>query len=247
MKRELIIGLAAGLIFGASTAVDAETILGTGTGALLGGDLTDPENDGVESEVNPVTGFDWVSIDANQEAYFTLEGGGVNEGSFDIFDNKVGGGEAKYCCGGPTWNVTVQFDQQYTLTHFTATSSNDSPGRDPDVWQILGSNDGVNWVTIFSEDNDAAGSPGNGATHQFWTARNQVIRFDGGGADFETPAGYSWFRLNVDSAAGTTGNSGGNLALGELELFGNPIPEPTSLAVLCAGLLGLHRRGRRIH
>ena len=42
------------------------TILGTGTGALLGGDLTDPEDDGNDGTVSG-SNFNWVSINASSK------------------------------------------------------------------------------------------------------------------------------------------------------------------------------------
>ena len=54
------------------------------------------------------------------------------------------------------------------LTSFTLTSSNDSPERDPLAFSILGSNDGVNFETIFAYDNEF----GN-----LFTARNQTLVF----------------------------------------------------------------------
>lgn len=244
MKTYLLaLATAVTLPIGFSGNAFAESILGTGTGALLGGDLTDPENDGVEG-LGDGSNFNWVSISASTEANFG--GFGSNEASFDIFDNQVGGGNAKYCCGGAPWNVTVELDTQYRLTHFTMTSSNDSPGRDPDVWQIQGSNDGILWTDIYAADNNDLGADNSrlDADSSIWTARNQVIRFDDGGVDFNDPAYYNWFRLNVDSVAGW-GAGGGEVALGELELFGDPIPEPTSAVIGLIGLGGLIARRRR--
>ncbi len=59
-------------------AAAALTVLGAGTAALLGGDLTDPENDGNDATG---AGFNWVSTAASSENYFG------NEGALDAFDN----------------------------------------------------------------------------------------------------------------------------------------------------------------
>ncbi len=66
----------------------AEEVLGTGTGSLLGGDLTDPENDG-----NP-------EADVGYNAKFTSSeepGFAGGENAFNVFDNQLGGGNAKWC------------------------------------------------------------------------------------------------------------------------------------------------------
>ncbi|MCZ7634645.1 MAG: hypothetical protein M5U12_00345 [Verrucomicrobia bacterium] len=73
-------------------------ILGVGADFLLGGDLTDPENDGIDAlgmATDP--SWNWKSISASHEPDF--EGG---ENAFNIFDNKVGGGNDKWCCDDPT-------------------------------------------------------------------------------------------------------------------------------------------------
>ena len=75
-------------------------ILGTGTGALIGGDLTDPENNGVDGSD---TNWNWTSILASEENYWS------SEGAYNVFDNKVGSQDDKWCCGGsPQW-IYVQF------------------------------------------------------------------------------------------------------------------------------------------
>ena len=107
--------------------------LGTGTAALIGGDLTDPEDDGVDGAH---TNWNWTSISASSEEKWT------SEGSFNVFDNKVGATNNKWCCNGPTQWISVGFSQPYILSHFTITSGNDVAGRDPDIWKIQGSNDG---------------------------------------------------------------------------------------------------------
>lgn len=120
------------LLIGGGSAY-ASSVLGTGAGALLGGDLTDPEDNGVDGSD---TNWNWTSILASSENYW------ASEGAYNVFDNKVGGGSDKWCCNGPTQWIYVQFSESYVLSHFTITSGNDSTGRDPDIWKIQGSNDG---------------------------------------------------------------------------------------------------------
>lgn len=207
----------------------AVTSLGTGTGALLGGDLTDPDNninDNVPASPNGGSGFNWVSATATTEPWFSPGIG--SEGAFDVFDNKVGGGETKWCCAGPTQSVTVQLPERYVLTHFTIAAGNDVPGRDPDVWFIEGSEDGSNWTTIFSYDNDGV-SP--------FAQRFEVLRYDGDGDDFARPGQYNWYRYRVTSTVI------GNHQINEIELFGDfeqsviPTLGPFGLLIL-ALLLG---------
>ena len=171
------------------------SILGVNAAALLGFDLTDPDGNGNDTTN---TGFDWVSISSSQggDPSSTGEGSGGN-----VFDNKVGGGEAKWCCNGAPQHVTVEFAAYTSLQHFTITSSNDAPERDPRVWEIQGSNDNIHFAPITRFDFTPAA---------IWTARNQVVRIN-------LPANsqpYKYIRYQVYSSGSTLH------ALGEIEYFG---------------------------
>ncbi len=142
-------------------------ILGVGAASLVGGDLTDPNDDGLDAMDGAFDpSWNWAGIDASHEPDF--EGA---EAAYNIFDNKVGGGTDKWCCDDPTLDnpvwVAVQFKSPVSLTYFTVTSGNDSPGRDPTNWAIQGSNDGVAYTDIYHFN----------ATTVPWTERNQVVKF----------------------------------------------------------------------
>ncbi len=209
------------LVLVGPAVASAQTLRGYGTGALQLGGLTDPENDGVDSVANAVGNglFNGIFF-ANQEPNFTnaITGG---EGAFDLFDHKVGGGEAKYCCNGGEQNIGVDFSgKQFVLTRFNIASDNDSgTARDPDIWAIQGSNDGLTWTNIYSYNVDGT-SPfdfGGGSVE------NKVLQYDGNGVDFAMPAGYSQFRFTASSYG-----SGNVLGLSELEFFGVTRPEFTA-------------------
>ena len=68
-------------VIGTSDMAHAEEVLGTGTESLIGGDLTDPEDDG---EPDADKGYD-ATFSANDEPGF---GGG--EFAFNVFDNRLG-------------------------------------------------------------------------------------------------------------------------------------------------------------
>ena len=175
-------------------------VLGTGTGALLGGDLTDPEDDGIDEEN---TNWNWTSIDANS-THKSWSG----EGAYNVFDNKVGSSDDKWCCkNGFPFFLSVGFSQPYVLSHFTIASGNDVPGRDPDVWKIQGSNDGNNWTDIFVYNNDGVSPWGSD--------RLEVLRYNGNGDDFNTPNAYSYFRYYATSSVSV------HHQINEIEYFGN--------------------------
>ena len=221
----LIIGLLSVFLIdlGKVSEVNARVILGTGTSSLIGGDLTDPEDDGVDGTDGAAGNWNWTSILASSENAWT------SEGAYNVFDNQVGGGDMKWCCEGPTQSIYVQFSTTYVLTHFTITSGNDGAVRDPDQWEIQGSNDGTNWTTIFEYDDDGT-SP--------FTARLQVIRYNGSGDDFDTPDAYSYFRYIVTSVV-----SGSMHQINELEFFGtestsssSSTTDPTTDSVVLGGI-----------
>lgn len=173
-------------------------VRGAGTSALIGGDLTDPENNGVDGAA---TNWNWIAINA------TSENSWAAEGAYNIFDNKVGAGDDKWCCDPAPQSIAVQFAQPYVLTQFTLASGNDTPERDPTRWYIEGSNDGTNWTVIYGWETGT--SP--------FSQRLEVLEFNGNGGDFATPASYSWFRYRVQT------NGDALLQINELELFGVPV------------------------
>jgi hypothetical protein len=206
-----------------TTTASASLILGTGTEALVGGDLTDPENDGLaNSNVN----YNAMFRSSIEPAF------GNGESAFNVFDNILSSGNAKWCCDGG--NVWVEADfgtNRYILDKFTLSSANDVPNRDSDQWSILGSNDGINYTSIYSYD--VAGSSIWGAT------RFEVIQFSNAD-DYNVNTAYSIFRYQSTSVV-----SGNNHQLGEIEFFGTAavnVPEPTTLAIFALGLIGLASR-----
>lgn len=198
-----------------SSAAQAVVIRGTGTSALVGGDLTDPENNG-QAEAN--TGY-------NATFRSSIEPGfGGAEFAFNVFDNRVGGGNDKWCCDTNVWVEADFGTKRYSLTSFTASSANDVAGRDSDQWTIRGSNDGINYTTIFAYNNDGV-SP--------WASRLQVNQYNVG-FDFAAPAAYRIFRYTSTSVVNQPMHQ-----LAELEFFGTQVPEPGVPALFGLALVGL--------
>jgi hypothetical protein len=131
----------------------ASDVLGTGTESILGNDLTDLGDDGDETAYSPpdLAGFDADFFSSDEPGF----GGG--EFAFNVFDNLVGGGSDKWCCGSAFPQIAgAILPEPRFLTHFTVSSANDVPDRDPRVWTIDGSNDGADWTTIFSQNDPVA-------------------------------------------------------------------------------------------
>ena len=192
-------------VISTSDLAQAAEILGVGTESLIGGDLTDPEDDGA---ADADEGYNAI-FTANEEPGF---GGG--EFSFNVFDNRLGPGNDKWCGGRgggipeEGLHITAELEEAYVLTHFTLSSANDVPARDPTVWEVQGSNDGETFDTIFAHDGDS-----------FWTERLQVALFEAG-TDFEVQdTGYKFFRhVTFDTASNP---NGAYFQIGEIEYFGN--------------------------
>ena len=204
----------------AMLAGSAQAVTVRGAGTLVGHDLTDPENNGYTNEYVNYNAVFRSSI----EPYYAAEG------AFNVFDNRVGGGNDKWCCDPNGWVEADFGSKRYQLTSFTAASANDVPDRDSDKWQILGSNDGVNYTVIFSYDKEGV-SP--------WATRYQVNEYSAG-VDYALPAAFSIFRYQSFSVV-----KGGAHQLAELEFFGkefieeNEVPEPGGIALLGLGLLAV--------
>ncbi|MEV6928138.1 GH92 family glycosyl hydrolase [Dactylosporangium sp. NPDC051485] len=52
-----------------------------------------------------------------------------------------------------TATITCQLTAGATVKHYTLTSANDVPGRDPKNWTLQGSNDGSTWTTVDTRSN----------------------------------------------------------------------------------------------
>lgn len=198
-----------------TSAAQAVVVRGNGTSALIGHDLTDPENDG-QPEAN---------VGYNATFRSSIEPGfGGGEYAFNVFDNRVGANNDKWCCDANVW-VEADFGaKRYNLTKFTASSANDVPDRDSDKWTISGSNDGIHYTTIFDYNHDGV-SP--------WATRLQVNQYDVG-VDFAAAAAYSIFRYTSTSVV-----AGSSHQLAELEFFGTEVPEPSAPALFGLALVGL--------
>jgi len=157
-------------------AASAAVKLGAGNAALLGGDLTDPEDDvidrgsydadGSEEAHRPKNG-NWVTMKSSpnsppgkpahqRHAYQDWQ----NSPPCAIFLNNPDGrkwylGFLDGGNGGPTeaapYYCAVELKDPVALTHFTITVSPDMPGRDPKQWAIQGSMTGKDndWTDIY--------------------------------------------------------------------------------------------------
>ena len=78
--------------------------------------------------------------------------------------------------------------KRYPLSQYKISSANDVPARDPMSWQVLGSNDGVNWTTLDTR------------TGQSFAARLQTNTYN-----VPLTAAYEYYRLNITANGGDAG------------------------------------------
>ena len=126
-------------------------------------------------------------------------------------------------------HVTAEFEEAYGLTHFTVSSANDVPARDPTVWEVQGSNDGEDFTTIYAHDGDS-----------FWNERLQVVLFEAG-TDFEVQTtGYRFFRhVTFDTASNP---AGAYFQIGEIEYFGDANLTPVDPKAKLTTTWGQHQK-----
>ncbi|MCK8520986.1 discoidin domain-containing protein [Aquimarina sp. D1M17] len=98
----------------------------------------------------------------------------------------------------PSW-IQIQLPNAVVVNKLAITSANDVPDRDPEDFNIQGSNDGTNWTNL------------NSWVGQTWSTRFQRKEFS-----FINTTNYSYYRLN------TTKNRGGisMTQICEIELIG---------------------------
>lgn len=128
----------------------------------------------------------------------------AGEGATNLFD---GNSYSKWLAQNNTAWVAYQFTKQAHVTHYTLTSANDAPDRDPKSWLLQGSNDGQQWTTLDSQSN------------QGFNNRYEVNQYT-----VNQPKSFSFYRLNI------TDNHGANYTqLAEVALIGTFTNTPPNL------------------
>jgi hypothetical protein len=124
---------------------------------------------------------------------------GNAEAAFD------GSPEAKWLTGGGSsgW-LQYRFGNGVarSLGSYSLTSAGDMPVRDPKNWQLKGSNDGKDWITLDTRKEEV------------FAARLQTKTYN-----LSNQTAYSYYRLDI-----TANNGGSEIQLGEVALNGCRIP-----------------------
>ncbi len=99
-------------------------------------------------------------------------------------------------------------EEAYVAKSYTLTTANDQPGRDPKTWTVEGSNDGVHFDVLDTQE---------GIT---WSERYETKTFQ-----MENDTAYRYYRLNVKENSGDEGEMQngefipGRIQLGEFDLL----------------------------
>jgi len=161
--------------------------------------------------VNSAAGLSDTTDDGTGTISARGENSAANEGKDKAFDNIT---TTKWLDFSPSYSW-IQYryaaDKRSVVTEYTITSANDAQERDPNNWNILGSNNGgASWVTLDTR------------TGQLFTSRYQKRSFL-----FTNSTGYNIYRLEITKVRNeATANS---VQLAEIELIGTP-PEPPAKA-----------------
>ncbi len=133
-----------------------------------------------------------LEVDITNEGTYSVSrdnGGGPEggEGSLKLIDNDTG---TKFLVGDFRRDLWAQlvYDEPTKVGAYTLTSANDAADRDPKNWQLLGSNDGENWVAVDTREDE------------IFTNRFQTKRYE-----FEPPEAYTHYRIDFGE------NNGGSL------------------------------------
>ena len=87
----------------------------------------------------------------------------------------------------PNFWYQLTFPAPIVLSAYTVTTGGDAPERDPRDWKLLGSNDGVTWVTVDTR------------TNQAFSGRTMTVRYE-----FENEVPYKIYRMAISAVNGGT-------------------------------------------
>jgi len=143
--------------------------------------LIDPEKSFVIVVIYPAY---VIETDVTQLGVFSVSrdnngGPDNNEGSKKLVDNDINTKFLQSNFSGDLW-AQIVFDEPQLVGAYTMTSANDAKERDPKSWNLQGSMDGENWVTLDRRQNEE------------FVGRFQTKRYD-----FETNVAYTHYRLNI--------------------------------------------------
>jgi len=160
--------------------------------------ILDPEKDHVVVVIYPdlvmekdVTDLGTLTVDHDN--------GNANENSPKLVDGNYSSKFLQPDFRGTTW-FQLAFEEPQFVGAYTITSGNDAADRDLKDWNLQGSDDGENWVTLDTRSGET------------FATRNLTVRYD-----FDVDHAYKYFRLNA-----TDNNGSGIIQVSEWRLIQVP-------------------------
>lgn len=122
-----------------------------------------------------------VEVDVTNDAQYSVSrdnDGNENENASKLIDNNY---DSKFLLGGfSELECVLVYDTAQKIGAYTFTSGNDAKERDPSVWTLYGSNDGVTWEVVDVRSGEE------------FNERRQTRRFN-----VEFPTAYTHFKLHL--------------------------------------------------
>ncbi|KNY30306.1 M6 family metalloprotease domain-containing protein [Pseudobacteroides cellulosolvens] len=128
-----------------------------------------------------------------QKVFASGDNAAIGEGMDKAFD---GNPQTKWLTFAKTGWITYNFQKPTKVTNYSLTSANDYNVRDPKDWELLASNDNINWVVLDTRSNQTFKS-----------------RFVKKLYSIENDTSYVFYKLNI-----LGNNSGEEIQLGEFDL-----------------------------
>lgn len=142
------------------------------------------------------------------------------EGKLKLFDGSPATKfltSTKPSAQSPVW-VSFEFPSAVKIGVYSLTSANDEEGRDPKAWQLLASDDGVNYTAIDSRSN------------QSFSGRAQSKSYT-----ITNPGSHRYYKLEITENHGADMTQVADLRLGTGESSGGKTQESPMASVVTAG------------
>lgn len=130
-----------------------------------------------------------IEIDVTNEGELSVshenhDGADGKEGSKKLVDNNSNTKFLLRDFRGELW-CQIEFDEAQKIGAYTMTSANDAENRDPNEWNLQGSDDGVSWTIVDKREREVF-------NQRFMTKRY----------DIQFAKAYKFYRLNITSNVG---------------------------------------------
>lgn len=88
------------------------------------------------------------------------------EGSPKVVDGDIGSKFLVRDYPDPIW-IQLQYAEPVAISQYSISSANDAPDRDPRKWELEASNDGINWTSLHTKENESFSQRHQTKTYSF--------------------------------------------------------------------------------